>query len=565
MDPSSRPVRKDFFVELHLKLLDSMTKVLPREKLPVTREYLCGSALRGEVFAFQLAFTACADRVGNIGVELTGPLAGFTRIRRVGLVPVEMPATRFDDNVLTREPGLFPDPLFDPDEEGVTAYPFQYRAIHVQVAVPKDQEAGKYEFTLRLSQAEEELSAEKTFTLEVVGAGLPEQKIEHTEWFYCDCISTRYHCEIWSEEFWAILGRYFRNMAEHGITQILTPILTPPLDTAVGAERPASQLLDIETDCKGNWKFGFERLERWIKLARECGLRRFEFSHLFTQWGAAHAPKVIARTPEGLNRVFGWETDAKDPEYEAFLAAMLGELLKFIETHDLTGHCCMHISDEPQPGDFDRYREQMAMVRRIAGNSLPICDALSHPGIYKRGENGYPVTCINELPVFKAAKIDPLWTYYCCGPETETTNRFLHFPGGRTRILGMQLFHYGIAGFLHWGYNFWNSRLSVKAVDPFRSPDADGKFPGGDPFLVYPGEGGEPVDSIRYELIREAFQDHRALELLATLAGGHEAADAILLDLCGGSLSVTDYPVTGEAISMIRHAVNMKIKSLISK
>ena len=126
----------------------------------------------------------------------------------------------------------------------------------------------------------------------------------------------------------------------------------------------------------------------------------------------------------------------------------------------------------------------------------------------------------------------------------------------------MQLFHYDIAGFLHWGYNFWHSRLSTKAIDPFRSSDADGKFPGGDPFLVYPGEDGRPIDSFRYELIREAFQDHRALELLAELAGSRGAAKEMLLELCGGTLSVTDYPVTGEAITAIRHAINMRIKAL---
>ena len=125
-------------MKLKVKLLDSMTKVLPREKLPITREYCYGSALRGEVFSFQLAFTTDEDRAENVKIELSGPLAVHTHVRRVGLEPAEMLATRFDDNVLTREPGLFPDPLYEIDKEGVTAYPHQYRAIHFQIHVPKD-------------------------------------------------------------------------------------------------------------------------------------------------------------------------------------------------------------------------------------------------------------------------------------------------------------------------------------------------------------------------------------------------------------------------------------------
>ncbi len=548
-------------MKLRTKLLDSMTKVLPRETLPVTREYHYGSALQGEFFSFQLAFTAIQERVENIKIELTGPLAEFTRIRRVGLVPAEMLASTFDDNVLTREAGLFPDPLFELEEE-LTAYLCQYRAIHIQVAVPENQPAGKYPFTIRLLQEEKQIAPEKIFTLEVVGAALPPQRIEHTEWFHCDCIAHLYSCEVWSEAFWKILADYFRNMTQHGITQILTPILTPPLDTAVGAERLTTQLLEIETDGNGSWKFNFDRLGRWINVARECGLRRFEFSHLFTQWGAAHAPKVMAKTPEGIKRVFGWETDAGSPEYLQFLTAMLWELQDFVKKNNLTGCCCLHISDEPLEKDFDRYRKNMAAVRNAIGNTLPICDALSHPGLYQKGDHCYPVTSIHVLEKFKTAKADPLWTYYSCWPDTEITNRFLHFPGGRTRVLGLQLFRYDLAGFLHWGYNFWNSRYSKKVIDPFLTSDAGGEFPGGDAFLVYPGKDGKPVDSIRYELIREAFQDHRALDLLSTLAGKEKALDC-LLDFCGGTLSVTDYPVTGEALSMIRHAINMKIKSLI--
>ena len=549
-------------MEFYAKLLDSMTKALPVAALPVSREYRCGSALRGEVFAFQLAYRSGSEKLDGIRIETEGELAAALRIRQVGLIPTELPATCFDENVLSTEPGLFPDPLTDVPPEGVTAYAGQCRSLHFQLAVPPEQAAGKYEFKLRLTHPERGILCEKEFTLEVVGATLPPQRVERTEWFYCDCLASIYKCELWSGEFWEILERYFRNMTGHGITQILTPLVTPPLDTAVGTERPTVQLLDIETDGNGRWSFGFERLKRWVELARRCGFRRFEFAHLFSQWGAECAPKVMAKTPEGVRRVFGWETDAASKEYTAFLEAMLGALRGFIRENGLEKSCCMHVSDEPQPKDFDRYREHLALVRRATGDEIPVCDALSHPGLLEPDENGYPVTIIQRIPAFRAAGVSPLWAYYCCGPETGTTNRFLHYPGARIRGLGIQLFHYGIAGFLHWGYNFWYSRLSRRVIDPWRSPDAGGEFPGGDPFLVYPGTGGVPVDSLRNELMREAFQDIRALELLASLAGGRERADEILLELCGGTLSVTDFPVTSEAFSQLRHAVNMRIKAL---
>ncbi|MBQ9777210.1 MAG: hypothetical protein IJW17_14375, partial [Lentisphaeria bacterium] len=62
-------------MDLHVKLLDSMTKVMPTAKLPVSRELLRGSALRGEVYAFQLAYRCSEGRLENVHVELESPLA----------------------------------------------------------------------------------------------------------------------------------------------------------------------------------------------------------------------------------------------------------------------------------------------------------------------------------------------------------------------------------------------------------------------------------------------------------------------------------------------------------
>ena len=65
---------------------------------------------------------------------------------------------------------------------------------------------------------------------------------------------------------------------------VLTPALTPPLDTEVGKERLPTQLLDIEKEGE-TYRFGFSRLERFLAVARQAGMRYFEVGHLFTQWG----------------------------------------------------------------------------------------------------------------------------------------------------------------------------------------------------------------------------------------------------------------------------------------
>lgn len=95
---------------------------------------------------------------------------------------------------------------------------------------------------------------------------------------------------------------------------ILTPIFTPPLDTAVGGERPTVQLVDVWEEEKGQYRFEFERLERWVSLCKRCGIEYFEMSHLFSQWGAVAAPKVVGYRDGELQKLFGWDTDASGEE-----------------------------------------------------------------------------------------------------------------------------------------------------------------------------------------------------------------------------------------------------------
>ncbi|MBQ3669629.1 MAG: hypothetical protein II920_10450, partial [Clostridia bacterium] len=159
-------------------------------------------------------------------------------------------------------------------------------------------------------------SEETTYTL--IGARLPAQTLIHTRWFHCDGLCNYYNVKMFSEEFWRICESFMRAAADMSVNCILTPVHTPPLDTKVGGERLTCQLVDI-VKCGDEYSFGFQKLRRWIELAQSAGIRYFEIAHLFTQWGALHAPKIIAIVDGVEKRIFGWETDAAGEEYRHFL------------------------------------------------------------------------------------------------------------------------------------------------------------------------------------------------------------------------------------------------------
>ena len=549
-------------MELKTKWCSSLVKVLPAKE-PESVPYRSGTALRGEVFSFQLAYRPEGFHLTEIHIEIESELKKHISVRRVNLVPVEYTGTAFDDDYISRDPGLYPDLLSELENNAVEAICNQWRSLWFKVEVPKNCKPGKYRIdvtlSVRIPGAEEQTIRKKmSFTLEVLNAQLPPQKLINTHWFHTDCLAVYYRIDVFSEEYWRIVGNFMKSAAEHGINMILTPLFTPPLDTLPGTERPTVQLVDV-TRKKGRYSFGFRKLERWIELAEKCGIRYFEISHLFTQWGAKFTPKIMAKVDGAEKRIFGWDVKSDSPEYTEFLDAFLPELIAFLRKRKLQRKVYFHCSDEPSLPHLESYEKASAILRRHL-EGFKIMDALSNVDFYKKGIIRIPVPSEVHLEEFLAAGMKERWTYYCCGPTVTYSNRFIHMPSSRNRILGTQMYYYDVEGFLHWGFNFYFSRLSKYPVDPYKCTDSGCAFSAGDPFLVYPGKDGRPEDSIRYEVFREGLQDQRAMQLLETKMPREKILRELDKLSPGGKMSMANYPRGEKNMLAVRAKINQLIK-----
>lgn len=552
------------------KLLSSLEKVFS-SKAPEAEEFSSFSCLKGERFSFQLAMMFDLDAqeraairtpreskaisILEVKAKLSSPFGG--NVYAVEDIPVEFPCyIHSDDYFISREPGLYPDILRDikTRKDGIRLYFGKWRSLWVEVDVPADCEAGEKELILSLTTEEGEILAERSFTLNVIDALLPKQDLKCTLWFHNDALVDWYQVPVFSDEYWKILNNYMANFRRYGCNMILTPIFTPPLDTAIGGERTTIQLVDVTKTADG-YEYGFENLEKYIDMALKNGIEYFEISHLFTQWGAKATPKIV--TTEG-ERIFGWDVSATGGEYEAFVIPMLRALKAYLKEKGVLDNCYFHISDEPVPENLDTYMAAHAIVCDELSD-CHVMDALSHPRFYEEGLVRLPIASNTHVQEFIDRNISPLWTYYCCGQSAEyEANRFIAMPSARSRILGIQLFKYDIDGFLQWGYNFWNSRLSLQQLNPYHSSDADYGYPSGDSTIVYPGDDGAPVISLRQIVFNEAFQDLRALRYLENHMG-HEEIVAWLEELSGQPFTFTDYPHGSEYLLFIREAINSKI------
>ncbi|WP_313731615.1 DUF4091 domain-containing protein [Cohnella nanjingensis] len=543
--------------------MNSLWKVFADEELAAPA-YERGTTLKNEVYAFQVAYRAPWLHRG-IRVEVDSQLADRIEVRFVGLAPSDFPARdNHDDDFLRETPGLYPDPLLPIDPaEGIHAPPNQWRAVWVTIdpcdaPLPK----GEHPIRIRFVSEEGEALGQAEFALDVIPALLPQQRLLHYEWLHFDCLGTYYRVPVFSERHWELLENYVRKAVRYGINTFLTPIVTPPLDTKIGGERPTVQLVDIEKT-GDRYAFGFDKLKRWVDLCNRCGVSHFEFSHLFTQWGAKHAPKIVATEDGEERRIFGWETDATGPAYRGFLDQLLPELNRFIQDHGLAERSIFHVSDEPEPQDFEAYSQAKAIIAKHL-KGYPIMDALSDYKFYESGLVERPIPASDHIGPFLENGVPGLWTYYCNAQQDQVANRMFSMPSSRGRVIGLQLYKFGLEGFAHWGYNFWYTRYATMAIDPYRVTDAGMGFPSGDSHLVYPGDDGQPVSSIRFEVLREALQDLRALQLYESFAG-KEAAVALLEQGLTRPITFADYPRGDAWLLAFRERLNDAIRERATK
>ncbi|MBR3440020.1 MAG: DUF4091 domain-containing protein, partial [Clostridia bacterium] len=132
------------------------------------------------------------------------------------------------------------------------------------------------------------------------------------------------------------------------------------------------------------------------------------------------------------------------------------------------------------------------------------------------------------------------------------------------RVLGYQLYKYNAKGFLQWGHNFYNSVLSLYPINPFEITDADGHFPAGDAFVVYPGNNGLPLPSLRLKVFYDALQDMRALKLLESIIGREKTVE-LLEEGLDTPLSFTEYPHSIDWQINTREKINNAIKTNLKK
>ena len=547
---------------LKTKLVSSLEKVFIDDKIDSFPTADSITVLKGERLSVQLLYIDEGPDYSMpwrtlVDLNLGGSLAEYVTVRDVRNVPIDRPVNpeKYDDQYLRTTPGIYPD-LLTPLRYGGKVVPGRDKLRSLWIEIEPDGKIdGEQELTITLSC--EGINVTHTLSVNIIPAELPKNGINFTQWFYCDCLAGYYNVPAWSERHWEIVENFARLYAKRGRNMIYTPLLTPALNVLPPFERTPSQLVDI-TVTDGKYTFGFDKVDRWVDMCDRLGIEYLEISHFFDQHRAAHSAKVYATVDGEIKQIFTWDTLSDDPEYVHFLRQMVSAFIDHMKKRGDDKRCLYHISDEPYLDYIDHYTKIKNSIADIV-KDYPIMDALSDYDFYKTGSVPMPVPTTESVIQFVEAGVPNLWTYYACCQLVGYSNCYVAMPSWRTRSLGMQLFKYNIAGFLHWGFNYYNNRASGDSINPYLDLGGEDWVPAGDTFMVYPAQDGTPLESIRAITMDEVMQDIRAMRL-AEQYTSHGAVVKAMEDALGREITFDRCAETADEMLLVRNAVNEIIK-----
>lgn len=545
-----------------MKLVSSLEKVFPDsevEKMGFSRF----SMLKNEKASFQMAYKLGCPEDGEYEIEIDSPLKDEIHAYCVRLIPSQLAAPKnADEYYIKKESGEYPDLLEAIDLNAPVRLSHNgWQSVWFEIKTAGELPAGEHLVRVQVSQNGKILAASE-IGVEVIAARLPEQTLIYTNWYHTDCLMRYYKTEAFSEDYWRITENYLRHAREYGMNCVLTPLFTLPLDTKVGGERPTVQLVDVKITGKNEYEFGFEKLDRWLEMCERCKVPYIEMSHLFTQWGAKHAPKIIATTAQGEEKqIFGWKTKASGKQYVSFLKQFAPALDAYLDKKGIRERCLFHVSDEPAMYCYFPYKKASKLVHKLFHN-YKVIDALSDFKFYKKGLIDTPIPANDHVGHF-IGNVPELWTYYCSAQSANNvSNRYFSMASERNRVLGCQLYKFDVKGFLHWGYNFWFSQYSIREIDPFQVTDAGGAFASGDSFVVYPGANGEPMNSLRLNVFYDGLQDMMAMQLLESKIGRQKVVELLEAET-KEPITFSSYPHSSEWLLKTREKINQAIKESI--
>ncbi len=233
------------------------------------------------------------------------------------------------------------------------------------------------------------------------------------------------------------------------------------------------------------------------------------------------------------------------PEYKSAFRNYCQGLQKHLGEKSLLPYAYVYWFDEPEPRDYEFVMNGFRRLKDAAPDIHRMLTEQVEPQLIGGPDIWCPLTPSYNMEVADArrAQGEHFWWYVCCGPKEPYCTLFLDHPAVELRAWLWQTWQRKINGILVWESNYWNSTPAYPDPEHPQNPYEDtmswtegystpvgARLPwgNGDGRFIYPPEAAAdgrpnapilegPVDSIRWEMLRDGIEDYEYLVILRRL------------------------------------------------
>ena len=484
----------------------SRERPLPAEHMNEIRV----SAARNEYEPFQLVLRPDQDMAG-VSVEIDNLINSEGQsissenidISLVGYVYVKVPTDKVGCV------GYWPDPL-PPYRKPFSISAGQNQPLWVTIYVPPDAAAGNY--SGKLTVRNDSWSQQVGINLHVWDFPLPKKThVRSALGFSPGSVKMYHHLET-EEELRLVLDKYYRNFAEHRISPY-DPMALDPIKVEFISADPVEVKVDFEA---------FDRSAR--HYFDEFGLSSLRLRIQGMGGGTFHSRR--------LGEILGYKQGT--PEHEAMFTSYLRQVQDHLEANGWLDNAFAYWFDEPDPKDYEFVRDGMELIHRAAPKLTRLLTEQPEEGLFGSVDVWCPVTpgYNHEKAEERRKEGEHFWWYVCTGPKEPYCTLFIDHYATEMRLWLWQTWKYKVEGILVWQTNYWTSSLAFPAPsyqNPYEDPMGYqsgygrpvgyiGYWGNGDGRFLYPPLEAmedkeskcllEPVNSIRWEMLREGIEDY---------------------------------------------------------
>lgn len=415
-------------------------------------------------------------------------------------------------------------------------------AVWVEALVPEDAKVGDYTIKVKLYSADynsdETLVAEESLPLKVFAYTLPHHKdikFHLDLWQHNSNIARKHDVALWSDEHFDVIQKYVDSLASLGqksITVCVSEIPWGGQDSCVNNRFLGNlyeySMIGIEKEVDGSFRYDYSKMQRYIDMCTEAGFSGdVEVIGIVNVWQSKNMGTVhfCPEYPEAIRLRY---LDKADGCFKYMRnAEEIKDYIKSLEKYFIDTKQIDRVriaADEP--GDIEKYRASVALVREITPSFRFKC-AINHAEFVEEfGEyiDDYApyIRCTSveykRLMKYRSEKEGKrfLW-YVCCG--NSHPNTFIRSPLTESRMIGLMTSAIRFEGFLRWNYTVWPD-------DP-RNEIRYGAFEAGDTNFVYPAYNGSVLLSLRYKNLQRGIMDFEIIEAIRR-EKGDAVADALI-------------------------------------